>query len=165
MPYLPLPILILLPLFFLPSHSKVPVQELYKEGGRGEERGKEGVLSWGWSSWIPHHSNQQTFTKHWGISSYQLDYWSPQRTALVRNKRWISSGPWQGLEPHCHFHLFLPPFFLLFFWQEWGSCFFICLLPLAVPFFSCPCLNSRSFPFCPFFFFFFLKRAFVSLHF
>lgn len=95
--------------------------------GWGAGRGGR-VLSWGWSSWIPHHGNRQTFTKHWGISSYQLDYWSPQRAALVRNKCWISSGPWQGLEPHCHLHLFPLRFFL--FLTEWGSCFLWAYSPL-----------------------------------
>lgn len=58
----------------------------------------------GWSSWIPRHGNIQTFTKHCGISSYQLDYWNPQRPALIWNKCWISSGPRWGLEPRGHFH-------------------------------------------------------------
>lgn len=80
----------------------------------------------GWSSWIPHHSNRQTFTKHWGISSYQLDYWNPQRSALVWNKRWISSGPWQGLEPHCHFHFFPLHFFFI---EKVGKSFFYLLTP------------------------------------
>lgn len=85
-------ILILLPLFSLLSHSKVPVQELYKEEGGGG-------LSWGWSSWIPHHSNWQTFTKHWGISSYQLDYWSLRERLLYETNAGYHQDPGRGWSP------------------------------------------------------------------
>ena len=137
MPYLPLPYSNPPPpLLFAFALESSCARALWRGWGAG--RGGRG-LSWGWSSWIPHHGNRQTFTKHWGISSYQLDYWSPQRAALVRNKCWISSGPWQGLEPHCHLHLF--PLHFFSFFDRVGKLFFMSLLPLAVPFFSCPCLS------------------------
>lgn len=89
-------------------------KKLYK--GMGGRKGMGGG-EMGWSSWIPRHGNVQTFTKHCGISSYQLDYWNPQRPALIWNKCWISSGPWWGLEPRGHFHRSR-----LLFWESGRSC-------------------------------------------
>lgn len=102
----------------------------------------------GWLSWIPHYSNRQTFTKHWGISSYQLDYWSPQRPALIRNKCWMWSGSWQGLEPYSHFHL-IPSYFPLSFWRVGKLLFFYACSPLWFHSSFVPVL-PRSFPLCLF---------------
>lgn len=102
------------PLLFVVALKSSCVKSFIKEWGGGKGWGGDEM---GWSSWIPRHGNVQTFTKHCGISSYQLDYWNPQRPALIWNKCWISSGPWWGLEPRGHFHRSC-----LLFWESGRSC-------------------------------------------
>lgn len=90
-------------------------------GCRERRRG----LSWGWLSWIPHHSNWQTFTKHWGISSYQLDYWSLRERLLNETNAGYHQDPGRSWSPTAissFLHFF-------FFWSDWGSC----LLPAYSP--------------------------------
>lgn len=106
------------------SHSKVPVQELYKGVGGAGSGG--GGLSWGWSSWIPHHSNWQTFTKHWGISSYQLDYWSLRERLLYETNTGYHQEPGRGWSPTAIF--IFSPLIFFFFFDRVGKLFFFYLL-------------------------------------
>ncbi len=120
--YLLLPyILILLPLFSLLSHSKVPVQELYKGGGGGET-GRGGG---GWVGGGRHGSlTIATDKRLQSIEEFPHISWIigalRERLSFETNAGY-HRDPGRGRSPTAIFIFFLLLFFS--FLTEWGSCF------------------------------------------
>ena len=119
-------ILILLPLFSLLSHSKVPVQELYKGGGG--QGGEEG----GWVGGGRHgFLTMATDKRLQSIEEFPHISWIigalRERLSFETNAGY-HQDPGRGWSPTAIFIFF--PFIFFLFLTEWGSCFLWAYSPL-----------------------------------